>query len=119
MGSEKVALSAGSPKADRGTPDERYCLLRKLRESNLYAPAVALGVFKGALHLVAEHFDECRTGYGAGARLRDVRGAIAAAENPKQGLLHPVGFERKSEPIAQHHGNAKDRADRIRGVRAS
>jgi hypothetical protein len=67
-------------------------------------PAVALGVFEGALHLFAKHFGEDGATDGAATGSGDVGGAIAAAKNAVERLLDPFGFEIKTEGIAKHHG---------------
>jgi len=82
VGSEKVAFSAGSRKAAQGSGMRRMAVAKGAGNS-LYAPAVALGVFEGALQFIAEHLDESRTGYGTGAGLGNVHGAVAATENTK------------------------------------
>ena len=65
---------------------------RAERMSTLDAPAVALGVFEGALHFFAENFGEDGAADGAGAGLGDVGRTVTAGEDALERLLDPICF---------------------------
>src|SRR5208283_3095650 len=65
------------------------------------APAVFFGVLKSPQHFLMQILHERRSAHRLRAGFRDVRGAIAAAEDAHQRLLHPIGFQAEPKRIAQ------------------
>src|SRR5580765_3182869 len=81
--------------------------LLQAEESALNAPTVAFGVFERALHFNVQNFHKTIRSNGFGTGSGKVRRAVAGLQNPNDGLLDPVRFERQSKRVAQHHRGAQ------------